>query len=234
MDVRIDAGATLTLHAGGQRVTLKALAAARVAESGGSHEAASGARIAVMGPTEALRLGAGQVEVVTPSGVVTLPGRAVDDGAGMVLRVGSPGPLTQRRREVRGDVELVVRVTMPGPAETPEHLLRVLRGRTRNLSAGGMLCTLDLGTSPDVHPGSLLDVDVELPEGGGLVATRVFVIQVTHFGLRGAFVGLEHVHAEKFARLVFARERERLAARRQRADLRAGTDAPVPGRDRSW
>jgi hypothetical protein len=85
-----------------------------------------------------------------------------------------------------------------------------------------------------VHPGTLLPVDVQLPDDGGWVPTRVHVIEVTHFGLRGAYVGLGHVHAEKFARLVFAHERERLAARRHRADLRTGQDAPAPGREHGW
>ena len=167
----------------------------------------------------------------TPSGLLTLPARVVDDGSGMVLALGAPTPPTQRRNEVRGELELTIQVTLPAPIDRPELGMQVVRGRTRNISAGGMLATLDIGTSDRVEPGTVLSIDVELPEGGRL-PVKLNVIAVGNFGLRGSFIDIPHAHAERFAKLVFAQERAKLAARSRRVEVRAG--GPPPGRNRNW
>jgi hypothetical protein len=75
----------------------------------------------------------------------------------------------------------------------------------------------------------VVPVVIELPQGDP-VQVGLSVIEVANFTLRGSFVGLQHRQAERIARLVFAKERERLAARRQQAGQRT---VPVPGRTRS-
>ena len=114
----------------------------------------------------------------------------------------------------------------PTPVAGSEQLIRV-----RNISAGGMLATLDIGTSDRVVPGTVLSIDVELPEGGRL-PVKLNVIAVGNFGLRGSFIDISHAHAERFAKLVFAQERAKLAARSRRVEVRAG--GPPPGRNRNW
>jgi hypothetical protein len=225
MDLTIDAGSSLTLVAGPDRVTLKTLAAATV-HAAGSVEQAAVARVPVIGPSEALALGPGRVEVATSHGLVSLLARVVADGAQMSLHLGSATPVTQRRQEVRGDVELRVTVTIPASVDDPTP--RVVTGRTRNVSAGGLLATLDLNTAGSVRAGMVVPVVIELPQGDP-VQVGLSVIEVANFTLRGSFVGLEHRQAERIARLVFAKERERLAARRQQAEQRS---VPVPGRTR--
>jgi hypothetical protein len=231
MDVTIAAGSTLTLRAAGQRVTLKTLAEASLDSAGG---AGAGARVAVIGPSEALGLGPGEAQLSTPAGLLSLPARVVDDGHGMVLALGAPPtPPTQRRNEVRGELELTIHVTLPAPPENPELGAVVVRGRTRNISAGGMLATLDVGTAGSVEEGTVLSIDVELPEGAGRVPVKLKVIAVGNFGLRGSFVDLPHVHAERFARMVFAQERAQLAVRSRRAEVRS-SGGRTPGRTRGW
>src|SRR3954447_17725787 len=141
MIVTIPAGSTLTLRASGHRMVLKTLADAELDTEGG---AGGGARVPVIGPSDALDLGAGQADLSTPTGVLTLPARVADNGRGMVVALGAPPPpAAQRRNEVRGDLELPIRATLPPPAENPELGYAVIAGRTRNVSAGGMLATLD-------------------------------------------------------------------------------------------
>jgi PilZ domain len=225
MDLTIAAGSSLTLVAGPDRVTLKTLAEATV-HTTGSVEDAGVARVPVMGPTEALALGPGRVEVATATGLLSVLARVVVDGEGMALHLGSATPVTQRREEVRGDVELAVTVTIPASADDPTP--RVVSGRTRNVSAGGLLATLDLNTAGSVRVGSVVPLVIVLPEGDP-IQVALTVIEVVNFTLRGSFVGLEHRQAERIARLVFAKERERLAARRREVEHRI---TPVPGRTR--
>jgi len=228
MDVAIAAGSTVTLVAAGRRVPLKVVSPARI--RGDAGRASTTCRISVIGPTEAISVGVGEVELVTASGVVRLPGRVVDDGR-LTLLVGAPGPVTQRRREVRGDVQLPIVVTLPTRPDQPDQGLRVVRGRTRNLSAGGFLATLDAGTGRTVDPGDVVQIEIQLPDGA-VVATRVTVVELTHFGLRAAFTALDTASTDRIARVVFAQERERLAARRRDADRRDGLAAP--GRRPGW
>ncbi|MGN6613282.1 MAG: PilZ domain-containing protein [Angustibacter sp.] len=227
MDITIAAGASLTLVAGPDRVTLKTLAETTV-HAAGAVEDSAGARVPVIGSSEALVVGPGTVDVATPQGVVSLRARVVTDGSGMSLHLGSAAPVTQRRQEVRGDVELPMTVTIP--ASVDDATPRVVTGRTRNLSAGGLLATLDLNAAGSVRPGMVVPVVVEWPEGEPL-QVPLQVIEVANFTLRGSFVGIEHRQTERIARLVFAKERERLAARRRQSEQRS---VPVPGRTRSW
>ncbi len=228
MDLTIAAGSSLTLVAGGDRVTLKTLAETTVRASGSVEDAAV-ARVPVMGPSDALALGPGRVEVATEQGLVSVLARVVVDGTGMSLHLGSSTPVTQRRQEVRGDVELPITVTIPG-ADASDPSPRVVTGRTRNVSAGGLMATLDLNIAGSVRSGTVVPVVLELPEGEP-IQTSLQVIEIANFGLRGSFVGLEHRQAERLARLVFAKERERLAERRRQAERRA---IPTPGRTRGW
>ncbi len=233
MDITIAAGSTLTLHAGGRRLSLKVLAATSIrGDDSDTDELPHVGEIAVLGPSEALHVGPGRVELVTPGGLITLPGRVVDDGDGMLLRVGCPSPPTQRRHEVRGEVELTIRVTLPAGSDEPEDAVRMVSGRTKNLSAGGLLASLDVAAASNVGPGSIVPIEVDLPDRSKPVSTRLWVIEVTHFGLRGSFVGLARSDAERFARVVFARERQRLAARRRRAELVESYNPP--GREPTW
>jgi hypothetical protein len=236
MDVTIAAGSSLTLVAGADRVTLKALADTTV-HGAGTVEDAAVARVPVMGPSEALALGPGRVEVATSGGLVSLLARVVVDGSGMALHLGSSAPVTQRRQEVRGDVELPVTVTIPS-ADVGDPAPRVVTGRTRNVSAGGLLATLDLNTAGTVRAGATVPVVIEMPDGPA-IQVSLQVIEVANFTLRGSFCELEHRQAERIARLVFAKERERLAERRLQAERRTmpppgRTQPPAPGRARGW
>jgi c-di-GMP-binding flagellar brake protein YcgR len=164
-----------------------------------------------------------------------LPARVVHDGRGMVVALGAPpAPPQQRRNEVRGDLELRIRATQPPPEDNPELGYAVIPGRTRNISAGGMLATLDRGAGAILKPGTVITIDVELPEDDGTVEVRLNVIAVGNFGLRGSFIDLPRRDAERFARLVFTRERAQLAARRRRGEARSSGSGQVPGRSRDW
>lgn len=234
MDISIPAGASMVLTADGRRVTLKALATASICGLGSVGQREVTARVSVIGPSEALHLGPGRVEVTTSAGAVRLPAMVVDDGAGMVLRIGVEQPDVQRRSEVRGDLELPLQVAVPLPEDPTEQTVRLLPGRTKNVSASGLLASLSVGTGMNIAPGTRLEAQVQLPDGQSVPVTLA-VIEMTHFGLRAAFVGLRHMDAERFARLVFARERERLAERRRIAELRTVRERPSrdrPVRDR--
>ena len=78
-----------------------------------------------------------------PARRCTSAARVVRDAAGgLALRLAHGREVTQRREAVRGDLELSLRVGVPGAPASVRG--RVVRGRTVNVSAGGLLALLDV------------------------------------------------------------------------------------------
>jgi hypothetical protein len=170
----------------------------------------------VLGSSEVVALGDGHVEIVTPSGLVKAPGRVVQDrDGGLALRLAQTREVTQRRDAVRGDVELSLRVAVRSRTGGPDELGRVLRGRTVNVSAGGLLAVLDANPGGMVDLGMRLAAEMTLPSGERVTAV-LEVVEVRGWWLRTAFAEIEPLVREKLVRLVFNRERAALAQRRER------------------
>jgi hypothetical protein len=200
------AGSTLVFVASGRRVAMRALATAD----------RDVPQVPVLGPSEALSLGEGHVEMVTASGLVTAPARVVQDAAGgLALRLATAREVTQRREAVRGDVELSLRVALqphdPIGSKGPG---RVVRGRTVNVSAGGLLAVLDANPGGAVELGMRLPAEMTLPSGERVTAV-LEVVELRGWWVRTAFAEIDPRVREKLVRLVFNRERAALAQRRE-------------------
>jgi hypothetical protein len=200
------AGSTLVFVAAGRRVPMRALATA----------GPSVPQVPVLGPSEALTLGDGHVEIVTPSGLITTPARVVQDGdGGLALRLAMAGEVTQRREAVRGDVELSLRVALQTQDRGPGSPGRVVRGRTVNVSAGGLLAVLDSNPGTAVQLGMRLPAEMTLPSGDRVTAV-LEVVELRGWWVRTAFAEIDPRVREQLVRLVFTRERAALARRRER------------------
>jgi PilZ domain len=199
------AGSTMVFVAGDRRIPMRAMA---------SVDATSD--LPVLASSEVLRLGDGHVEIATASGLVTAPGRVVQDGSGgLLLRVAQAREVTQRREAVRGEVELSLRVAVRDDDVLGSGRGRVVRGRTVNVSAGGMLARLD------VNPAGLVDIGMRLPAemtlpSGERVAAVLEVVELRGWWVRTAFAEIDPRARERLVRLVFSRERAALAQRRER------------------
>jgi hypothetical protein len=215
--------------AGDRRIPMRAMASVDDASD-----------LPVLASSEVLRLGDGHVEIATASGLVTAPGRVVQDGAGgLVLRLSRAREVTQRREAVRGEVELSLRVAVRDGDLTGRG--RVVRGRTVNVSAGGLLARLDVNPAGLVDIGMLLPAEMTLPSGER-VAAVLEVVELRGWWIRTAFVEIDPRARERLVRLVFTRERAALAQRRERRsvevrdqarDQAPGTTAPPSGRVRA-
>jgi hypothetical protein len=213
------AGSTLVFVAGGRRVPMRALATADP----------SVPQVPVLGPSEVLALGDGHVEIVTASGLVRAPARVVQDGdGGLALRLAMAREVTQRREAVRGDVELNLRVALQTQESTAGVPGRVVRGRTVNVSAGGLLAVLDANPGSAVQLGMRLPAEMTLPSGERVTAV-LEVVELRGWWVRTAFAEIDPRVREKLVRLVFTRERAALAQRRERrgVEVRAAAAARV-------
>jgi len=211
------AGSTLVFVASGRRVAMRALATAD----------RDVPQVPVLGPSEALSLGEGHVEIVTASGLVTAPARVVQDaGGGLALRLATAREVTQRREAVRGDVELSLRVALqphdPIGSTAPG---RVVRGRTVNVSAGGLLAVLDANPGGAVQVGMRLPAEMTLPSGERVTAV-LEVVELRGWWVRTAFAEIDPRVREKLVRLVFNRERASLAQRRERRGVEVRSAPP--------
>jgi hypothetical protein len=212
----VTAGSTMVFVAGGRRVPMRALAACDATDSA----------VPVLATSEVLQLGTGHVEIATASGLVTAPGRVVRDGAGgLALRLAGR-EVTQRREAVRGDVELSLRVAVRDGASAAPGQGRVVRGRTVNVSAGGLLALLDVNPDGLVQVGAELPAEVTLPSGDQ-VAAVLQVVEVRGWWIRTAFADIDPRSREKLVRLVFTRERAALAQRRERRAVEVREQGPV-------
>ena len=201
----VAAGSTMVFVAGDRRIPMRALAAAD-----------DDSDVPVLATLEVLGLGSGRVEIATPSGLVTAPARVVRDGSGgLLLRFTRAREVTQRREAVRGDIELSLRVALRDGERTGSGGGRVVRGRTVNVSAGGLLARLDVNPAGLVDVGTRLPAEMTLPSGDR-VAAILEVVEVRGWWIRTSFVEIDPRACEKLVRLVFTRERAALAQRRER------------------
>ena len=215
------AGSTLVFVASGRRVAMRALATADPNVS----------QVPVLGPSEALSLGNGHVEIVTASGLVTAPARVVRDSTGgLALRLATNGEVTQRREAVRGDVELSLRVALQPHHAGVSGAGRVVRGRTVNVSAGGLLCVLDANPDGALELGMRLPAEMTLPSGERVSAV-LEVVELRGWWVRTAFAEIDPRVREKLVRLVFNRERAVLVQRRERrgVEVRSAASAVPVG-----
>jgi len=228
--------------ASGRRISLRALASADAATR----------QVPVLASSEALDLGRGHVEIAAASGLLTAPASVVRDGRdGLAVRFDSARQVTQRRDAVRGDVELSLLVAVrhdyleavdggAAPARGraalravagtgPRAVGRVLRGRTVNVSAGGLLAVMHANPEGFLRVGMRLPAEMTLPSGEQVSAV-LEVIELRGWWVRTAFAEIEPRAREKLVRLVFTRERAALAQRREQRRVDVRTSATVARR----
>jgi len=230
--------------ASGRRISLRALASADAATR----------QVPVLASSEALDLGRGHVEIAAASGLLTAPASVVRDGRdGLAVRFESVRRVTQRREAVRGDVELGLLVAVrhdyleavdggAAPARGragaglravagtgPRAVGRVLRGRTVNVSAGGLLAVMQANPEGLLRVGMRLPAEMTLPSGEQVSAV-LEVIELRGWWVRTAFAEIDPRAREKLVRLVFTRERAALAQRREQRRVDVRTSATVARR----
>jgi hypothetical protein len=240
------AGSTMVFVASGRRISLRALASADAATR----------QVPVLASSEALDLGRGHVEIAAASGLLTAPASVVRDGRdGLAVRFESVRRVTQRREAVRGDVELSLLVAVrhddlqasdgdAGPARGrgsgravlravgstgPRPVGSVLRGRTVNVSAGGLLAVMHANPDGLLRIGMRLPAEMTLPSGEQVSAV-LEVIELRGWWVRTAFTEIDPRAREKLVRLVFTRERAALAQRREQRRVDVRTSATVARR----
>ena len=105
---------------------------------------------------------------------------------------------------------------------------RVLRGRTVNVSAGGLLAVLHANPDGLLRVGMRLPAEMTLPSGDQVSAV-LQVVELRGWWVRTAFIDIDPRSREKLVRLVFSRERAALAQRREQRRV----DVPTTGASRS-
>ena len=232
MAASVAAGSRLLVHmAGGGTAVLRSLRAVSLSD---------GWCIPVLADAAALAAPATAVDLPTDDGMVRVDVELVRlDGA---LALHAPGladaVLVQRRSDLRGALRLRVRGALlsAGPvrrarggaetvAATPSDLPAAVEGTTLSVSAGGVALCVD-GPGGTLPAGARLYAEFELP-GGELVPAVLAVVEHAEGDagssfLRGRFLDISPRDRERLVKLVFARHREELAARRRGAD--AATD----------
>lgn len=179
--------------------------------------------IPVIADTAAVAARTGDVDVPTDDGLVHVRGELRAEGGGLALHPVGEEERVQRRQDVRWSLELPVRAGLP-PASAPAvQVPRVadgvafVPGVTLDVSAGGLHAQLQAPAR--LAQGSNVYVELHLPNGV-LAPAVVSVVQQYGQSLRGRFVEIAPQDRETLARLIFARQREEIAARRA---LREGT-----------
>jgi hypothetical protein len=215
---QVGRGARLALRLGDRRVPLRALADADLAGDWS---------LPVLALAQDFAATHGDVEIVTEAGVVTLPARLGHDSGGrLVLRPHGdlPAVRVQRREDVRGSLTLRLRAAVLDPRTRPDLADLAFDGATVTVSAGGVsLAPGDGVRRVELLPaGARLFLELELPDGALAPAVLSLVVPAG-LGLRGSFVDIAAADRERLVRLVFAEQRQALAARR-----RARTAAPQP------
>jgi hypothetical protein len=139
----------------------------------------------------------------------------VENGADRAAGSGGPG---SRGRGRRGDLRAVA---PDGGERRPRPVGRVLRGRTVNVSAGGVLAVLSANPDGVLQVGMRLPAEMTLPSGEQVSAV-LQVVELRGWWVRTAFAEIDPRAREKLVRLVFTRERAALAQRREqrRVDVR--------------
>jgi PilZ domain-containing protein len=167
----------------------------------------------------------GVAEVLTDAGPRRLEAELMHDDHVLVLR--TPGlraaAFTEQRREnVRGEVQLPLRGTVlaGGRSEPGTEALADLNGVTASVSAGGICAALETGVT--MPAGARIYVELSMP-GGDLAPCVLSVVASEDGQLRARFIDISPLDRERLVRLVFARQRAELAARRR---LSSGTDTP--------
>jgi hypothetical protein len=218
----VDAGTALTVLVAGRRTAVRTLAPAEIGPP---------VDIPVMAPAELVDQPAGVVEIATSAGLVTVPAQVVRTPEAVVLRLGAVLHREQRREAVRGDVALDVLIAVPDGSGAHR---RVVRGRTVNVSAGGLMVEL-ASSGEGVDAPSVLDAEITLSEDVHVPAV-LNVVAVQGRGLRTAFVRIDAGAQQELVKLVFARERAQLAARRAERERRLveGPPAVETGTGQRW
>lgn len=201
-------GGKLVLQAGGQRVVLRVLREAVLADAW---------EVPVLAEIAALGLPAGVVEVIGQDGACQLPAHLTFEDGRLMLRAGLPDDeapaLLQRRDDVRGRLPLPVRgAVLGGPGFDADDAS--FAGITVSVSAGGVAVAVPDPELPHLPIGSVTFLELELPDGG-VVPAVVHVVDHGDGCLRGRFVDIAAADREKLVRLVFAEERRNLAERSQ-------------------
>ena len=207
MDSATTAESRIILVAGGRRVALRTLTEVNLDRMWGNTW-----QVPVLAPADALDLGEGYIEVVTPAGLAKLPARVTRHRDQLMLVAISEPVFVQRRNDVRGVVRFQVRLRNsvggdaydPGPGPVPGH--------TVDVSAGGIHVVVNHPAPAIRLPGTRLYAELDLPDHG-LVTARLRVVAPTTLGLRAAFATIEPRDRERLVRLVFEAERARLAKR---------------------
>lgn len=215
------AGGRVTVHGPRRAVVMRALRRAQLT---------SGWRLPVLVDAAALdEAGVGgdpcPAELATDDGTVLLDATLERLDGSLLLRdpAMSVAALTEQRREdVRARVSLDLRgrllqgsytdLTPTDLAARPAGRVEIadLAGRTRSISAGGIAATV---TGPVPAAGSRVYLELAFPHGE--LAPAVLNVVATDGGLlRGRFVDISPRDRERLVRLVFARHRVELAARR--------------------
>jgi hypothetical protein len=161
---------------------------------------------------------AGEVDVPTDRGVLTLRAHLRLDGDGLTLRPGGGAPLlVQRRSDVRADVRLAVQAVSeqevrlrPVEADTVEP---TLAGTTVSLSAGGLGLRVPPEQAVAGRSGRFY-AELSLP-GDRLVPVILDVVGADAALLRARFERIAPGDREALVRLVFEQQRRELAARRR-------------------
>lgn len=158
---------------------------------------------------------AGDVEIVTATGVVTVAARLVHDADGLALRRTGEAPAAhvQRRNDVRGPVALPLRAAVVDPRVRRDLADLAFEGATLDVSAGGLRLDATGDAVEHLPAGARIFVELELPDAA-IVPAVLSLVEPGTAGLRGPFVDIAAADRERLVRLVFAEQRRSLKARR--------------------
>ena len=200
-------GSRLALRVGDRTVVLRALA---------DLDLAGDWSLPVLALAAELDDAAGDVEIVTETGVVTVAARLVHDADGLALRrTGDAGTAyVQRRNDVRSSVALPLRAAVVDPRVRRDLADLAFEGATLDVSAGGLhLGAPDTVATGNLPAGARIFVELELPDDV-IVPAVLSLVEPGGAGLRGPFVDIAAADRERLVKLVFAEQRRALKARR--------------------
>jgi hypothetical protein len=210
-------------------------------------EAEVGWFVPVVADVAALGLGPGTAELPTADGLLQVQVVLEGQGSALGLRAVGPNgkPLLQRRGDVRSSLNVPVRAallpegpltTRPAPLTGDGARSADNDGTTLVASGGGLSAhmsgeLLDAvlrdgtpGGRRPLGPGTRLYVELDLPDGRGPAAAVAVVVVQRGALLRARFHAIAPADRERLVRIVFARHRDELKARRQAMDEAMGAD----------